>query len=255
VEQGLGFEVGLREEVRLTSVERFKEESVTKKNEVGKVGSPIDKEKIGPMNEYDSVKGGDMIRTDCRLSLLRCIRDTEKTMDKKVKRQVLKYTSIDDEVYRRTIDGVLLKCLGEEQARVAVREVHDGICGPHQLAYKMNWLLRRVGFYWPTMMDDCLRYQKGCVACRRFRNIQFAHACVMNSIMMSWPFRGWGLDFIGEIHPRSSKGYRFILVATDYFTKWTEAVPFRNMTLQEVISFVQEHIIYLFGVPQTLTTD
>jgi transposase InsO family protein len=35
----------------------------------------------------------------------------------------------------------------------------------------------------------------------------------------------------------------------------TEAVPLRNMTHQEVISFVQEHIIYQFGVPQTLTTD
>jgi hypothetical protein len=70
-----------------------------------------------------------------------------------------------------------------------------------------------------------------------------------------WLFRGWGLDFISEIHPRSSKGHQFILVATDYFTKWTEAVPLRNMTHREVISFMQEHIIYQFGVPQTLTTD
>jgi hypothetical protein len=77
----------------------------------------------------------------------------------------------------------------------------------------------------------------------------------MNSIVKSWPFRGWGLDFIGEIHPGSSKGHRFILVATDYFTKWAEAVPLRNMTHWEVISFVQEHIIYRFGIPQTLTTD
>jgi hypothetical protein len=71
----------------------------------------------------------------------------------------------------------------------------------------------------------------------------------------SWPFRGWGLDFIDEIHPGSYKGHRFILVATDYFTKWTEAVPLRNMTQWDVISFVQEHIIYRFGVPQTITTD
>jgi hypothetical protein len=77
----------------------------------------------------------------------------------------------------------------------------------------------------------------------------------MNSIVKSWPFRGWGLDFIGEIHPELSKGHRFILVAMDYFTKWTEAVPLRNMTHREVISFVQEHIIYQFGVPQTLTTN
>jgi transposase InsO family protein len=50
-------------------------------------------------------------------------------------------------------------------------------------------------------------------------------------------------------------GHRFILVATDYFTKWTEVILLKNMTHREVISFVQEHIIYLFGVPQTLTTD
>jgi hypothetical protein len=123
------------------------------------------------------------------------------------------------------------------------------------LAHKINWLLRRAGFYCPNMMDDGIMYQRGCEACQRFRNIQLAPAGVMNSIVKPWPFRGWGLDFIGEIHPGSSKGLRYILVAADYFTKWTEAVLLRNMTHREVISFVQEHIIYRFGVPHTLTTD
>jgi hypothetical protein len=78
---------------------------------------------------------------------------------------------------------VLLNYLGEEQDKVAVREVYYGICGAHQSAYKMNWLLRRAGFYWPTMMDDCIKYQKGCEACQRFWNIQSALAGVMNSIV------------------------------------------------------------------------
>jgi hypothetical protein len=149
----------------------------------------------------------------------------------------------------------LLKCLSEEQAKEAIREVHDGIFGAHQPAHKMKWFLKWVGFYWPTMVDDCIKYQKGCEACQRFGNIQLAPTGVMNSIVNPWPFRGWGLDFIGEIHPGSSKGHWFIMVATDYFTKWTEAVPLRNMTHQEVISFMQEHIIYRFGVPQSLTID
>jgi hypothetical protein len=166
----------------------------------------------------------------------------------------LKYTSIDDALYQRTIDGVLLKCFSEEQTKEAVWEVHDGICEAHQSAHKVKWLLGRAGFYWLSMVVDYIKYQKGCEACQRFRKIQLATAGVMNSIMKPWPFRGWGFDFIGEIHPGSSKGHRFILVATDYFTKWTEAVPLRNMTHQEVISFVQEHIIFRFGVPQSLTT-
>jgi hypothetical protein len=248
-ESGPSYGCRLREELELISGEEENEESVTKKSESGNGGSPADEEKMEPMKEYDSVKGGDVIRTDWWL------RDAEKTMNKKVKRQVLKYTLIDDELYQRTIDGVLLNCLGEEQAKVAVREVHDGICGAHQSAFKMNWLLQRAGFYWLTMMDDFVKYQKGCEACQRFRNIQLALTGVMNSIMKLWLFRVWGLDFICEIHPGSFKGHQFILVATDYFTKWTETVPLRNMTHEEVISFVHEHIIYRFGVPQTLTTD
>jgi hypothetical protein len=84
-------------------------------------------------------------------------------------------------------------------------------------------------------MDDCVKYQKDCEACQRFRNIQLVPAGVMSSIVKLWPFRGWGLDFISEIHPGSSKGHRFILVATDYFTKWTKAVTLRNMTHRGVI--------------------
>jgi transposase InsO family protein len=34
------------------------------------------------------------------------------------------------------------------------------------------------------------------------------------------------------------KGHRFVLVATDYFTKWTEVVPLKNMTHKEVIEFI-----------------
>jgi hypothetical protein len=43
--------------------------------------------------------------------------------------------------------------------------------------------------------------------------------------------------------------------ATDYFTKWTEAVPLKNMTHREVIHFISKHIIHRFGIPRTLTID
>jgi hypothetical protein len=190
------------------------EESGTKENEFEKVGSPLDEEKMKLIRVDELAKDGDMVLTDWRLPLMECIRDPGKITDKKIKWQVLKYTSLDDALYRRTIDGMLLKCLSQEQAKVAVREVHDGICGAHQSPHKMKWLLRRVGFYWATMVDDFIKYQKGCDVCQQFRNIQ-APTDVMNSIVKPWPFRGWGLDFIGEIHPGSSKGHRFILVATD----------------------------------------
>jgi hypothetical protein len=80
-------------------------------------------------------------------------------------------------------------------------------------------------------------------------------AAELHPIIKPWPYRGWGLDFIGEIHPSPSKGHLFVLVATDYFTKWTEVVALKNMTHMEVIEFITEHIIHRFGIPRTLTID
>jgi hypothetical protein len=129
---------------------------------------------------------------------------------------------MSDEVYRRTVNDVLLKCLGPDDAILAMAEVHEGICGTHQPAPKMKWLLRRSGFYWPNMIADCFKYYKGCQVCQKFGDLQLVPAAELHPIIKPCPFRGWGLDFIGEIHPSSSKGHRFVLVATDYFTKWTE---------------------------------
>jgi hypothetical protein len=94
--------------------------------------------------------------------------------DQKLRRRSLKYTILDDELYRHTFDGLLLKCLSEEQAKVAMGEVHEGMCGTHQLAHKMKWVLKRVGFYCPTMIKDCFKYFRGCDACQRFGNVQLA---------------------------------------------------------------------------------
>jgi len=140
-----------------------------------------------------------------------------------------------DELYRRTADDILLKCLGTDQAHVAIGEVHEGICGTHQSTPKMKWLLRRAGFYWPSMISDCFRYYKGCEECPRFGDIQLVPAALLHPIVKPWPFRGWGLDFIGQINPPSSKGHRFVLVVTDYFTKWTKVVSLKNMTHREII--------------------
>jgi hypothetical protein len=96
---------------------------------------------------------------------------------------------------------------------------------------------------------DCFKFAKGCEACQRFGKLQIAPASMLHPIIKPWSFRGWDLDFIREVHPASMKGHRFVLMATDYFTKWVEAVPLKNMTHQELIWFVMEHIVYRFGIP------
>jgi hypothetical protein len=92
---------------------------------------------------------------DWRTPLLAYLRDPSAKVDKSVRRSAFKYMLHNDELYRRTTKDLLLKCLGSNQARVAMVELHEGICGTHQSAPKMKWLLCRASFYWPSMMTDC----------------------------------------------------------------------------------------------------
>ena len=85
---------------------------------------------------------------DWRTPIIDYLRDPSPKTHRTVRRLAFKYTLIDDELYRRTADGLLLRCLDEDQSRVAMGEVHDGLCGTHQSAHKMKWMLRRAGFYW-----------------------------------------------------------------------------------------------------------
>ena len=72
---------------------------------------------------------------------------------------------------------------------------------------------------------------------------------------MQTPFQLWGIDFIGEIPNQSNGGHSWILVATDYFTKWVEEIPTRNATSTVVINFILNNIITRFGCPQRIVID
>jgi hypothetical protein len=90
------------------------------------------------------------------------------------------------------MEGILLSCLGEEESKVVMGEVHEGICGSHQSAHKMRWMLRRIGVYWPTMLGDCFKYYKGCETCQKFGNIQSIPASNLHPVIKPWPFRDGG---------------------------------------------------------------
>ena len=84
-----------------------------------------------------------------------------------------KYVLLEDQLYYKTVDGVLLKYLSQEEARVLMGEVHEGA---HQSAYKMKWVIRRSGYFWPTILEDCFEYYKGYQYCQCFGNIQKSSA-------------------------------------------------------------------------------
>lgn len=77
----------------------------------------------------------------------------------------------------------------------------------------------------------------------------------LKSSMVEQPFIQWGLDVIGPINPKSSKGHPDIFTTTDYFTKWQEETTLRNAYFDHLIHFLKENILYRFGVPKKFITD
>ena len=57
------------------------------------------------------------------------------------------------------------------------------------------------------------------------------------------------MDVIGPIIPPTFKGYRFILAIIDYFSKWAEVVPLKEVKTPNVIKFIKHHVLYRFSVP------
>ena len=84
-----------------------------------------------------------------------------------------------------------------------MKQVHEGVCGAHQSGVKMCWLIRRLDYFWPTILKDCITYSKGCQQCKKYGSIQRIPAVELHSILKPWSFRGWAMDLIGKIHPTS----------------------------------------------------
>jgi len=77
---------------------------------------------------------------------------------------------------------------------------------------------------------------------------------VLNPLSSPWPFSQWGLDIVGPF-PKAVGNKRYLLVSTDYLTKWVEAEPLENIRAVDAKKFFWKNIVTLFGVPRTLILD
>ena len=62
------------------------------------------------------------------------------------------------------------------------------------------------------------------------------------------------MDILGPF-PISSLGNKYLLVVTDYFTKWVEAFPLSNMRIKTIAEVFVREIVCRYGVPLKVHTD
>jgi len=132
--------------------------------------------------------------------------------------------------------------------------VHEGSFSSHIGGRPLARRIITQGYWWPTLAKDAVAYVKRCDKCQRFSNIPHQPHQPMTSISSPWPFTVWGIDLVGPL-PRAANNYRFLIVATDYFSKWVEAEPMITITEQKTFQFIWKNIIYRHSLPNTLISD
>ena len=75
---------------------------------------------------------------DWRKEIIDYLKDPSTRVERRVRFQTTKYVLLGEELYYRTIEGVLLKCLGDDEAKSLMGEIHEGVRGAHQSAFKMK---------------------------------------------------------------------------------------------------------------------
>jgi hypothetical protein len=178
----------------------------------------------------------------------------EKTKVRALKLKAVRYCIVDQILYWKDPLGVLLRCLDPEEEKQIMTEFHGSLCGGHHFWRTTTYKILRVGYFWPNLFTDVCAKIRTCDKCQKFSGKQQLKSFPLKPIVVSGPFQQWGLDFIGEIHPSSSGQHRWILTATDYFTKWIESIPTRNATHKVIIGFLED-ILSRFGCPNKIVTD
>ena len=131
-------------------------------------------------------------------------------------------------------------------------QLHHSRVGGHLGISKTLENVRR-RFYWPGCKSDIRRWCQTCSSCAQIKPGP-RHRTRLKQIVASNPLDCVAIDLLGEL-PETENGNRYILVVTDYFTKWTQAFALRNMTAQTVADRLSTEFFCFFGTPRQLHSD
>ena len=70
---------------------------------------------------------------------------------------------------------------------------------------------------------------------------------VLNPVTSPWPFVLWEMDIVGPL-PVIIAQKKFMLVATNYFSKWVEVEAYVSIKDKDVSKFVLKNIVFQFGI-------
>lgn len=110
-------------------------------------------------------------------------------------------------------------------------------------------------YYWPKMRNDVADFVRKCKVCASYKVSQEIPADKMASHPK--PDRPWEVistDIVGPL-PRSKHGNSFILVVTDYLSKFSLLFSLRKATSEAVVRKIESEVFLIFGVARVIICD
>ncbi|GFU04069.1 transposon Tf2-8 polyprotein [Trichonephila clavipes] len=188
---------------------------------------------------------------------------TEKDQDH-AKLKLLSNSSKNEEF--RFIDGILCRKNFDPDGKLwlpvipkhlradILRHFHDAPTAGH-LGFAKIYDRIRKRFYWPGMYRNVVRYVMHCRECQRRKSVpQRPPGRLVPIPPAIAPFHRIGIDLLGRF-PKSAHGNKWIIVCTDYSTRYaiTKALP--TAEVAEIAKFLLEEIVLRHGAPRVIITD
>ena len=75
---------------------------------------------------------------DWQMDIKYYIKNPARRVPFKIRAQALNYALLERELFRKTFDGLLLRCIAFPEAMEVLKQVHEGVCRAHQVGRKMR---------------------------------------------------------------------------------------------------------------------
>lgn len=166
----------------------------------------------------------------------------------------------------RLIDGLLFykrKLNSQSELRVYIpqslrkeilREHHDNPLAGHLGVKKTLGRLKEV-CYFPQMKKIVNNYVTSCDTCQKYNYRNILPAGKLIPIKVKKPLEMVGIDLIGPYPASNPDRYRYVLVITDYFSKWSEFIPLKKASAQAVTKAFIENFVTRYGAPIQAVSD
>jgi hypothetical protein len=129
------------------------------------------------------------------IQTLKCPTSASHDEHRRIRHQAKNYLILEDTLYHQGVDCIVRRCLTREEAEIIRNDFHTRACGSHLSGLATTQMILQAGFFWPTLIKDCIASFKNCHPCQIFSRKMRAYPTPMLPIIIVGPLTNWGIDY------------------------------------------------------------